>query len=604
MAMKHKTLALVCGAAVICSAGAAAGQEIVPPTIYSMSPTGVNISDGSYAFTDVDLTIGGLKLERFHLGGLRDPNVPAFAFRMSHNFDIYVAANSRTECPSAGPGCHTYKRPVIHMGLSSANFYQEGSPPHIFPSNDDSYQGDLTYSGSAYVYTNSNGDVYNFSATVTANGVGTSQRVANIVFANGNRQDFLYSGNLLKAVIDSSGYAIVFDYNGSGFVSKACGYNTSNTFISASSTCTGAALSVSYGYAGSPVKLSSVTDVTGNITTYDYTGDISCVKPPGYSTCKVANTYNTGTPYPWQVTQQTLADGAVWNYSYSGDPSQARSPEQYAEVEPTYQATVTDPNGKASIYSFVVSSPYSAIDANGKVTEYRYSGGCNYQYFYSETAIDCSQLHYGSALVEATLPEGNKYLAEYSSPRRTITKQTMRAKPGSGLADRVTTFGYGADCTTPPNTPQNCAKPNWRKDAKGNQTDYTYASWGGTLSEMQPAPGAGAARPLKLYTYVQKYAYIKNSGGSLVPAASAIWLPSTETLCQTAAGSSTTTCDSGAPITVTTYEYGADGTADNLLVRGKVVSSGGVSLRTCYGYDWMGNKIWETSPRAGLAVCS
>ncbi len=120
---------------------------------------------------------------------------------------------------------------------------------------------------------------------------------------------------------------------------------------------------------------------------------------------------------------------------------------------------------------------------------------------------------------------------------------------------------------------------------------------------MQPSPSSGAARPLKLVTYTQKYAYVKNSGGTLSPAAAPAWLPDTETQCQTYAGSSTATCDTAAPITVTTYEYGANGAADNLLVRGKVVSSGGVSLRTCYGYDREGNRIWETSPRAGLGSC-
>lgn len=141
-------------------------------------------------------------------------------------------------------------------------------------------------------------------------------------------------------------------------------------------------------------------------------------------------------------------------------------------------------------------------------------------------------------------------------------------------------------------------------DPSGNQTDYTYATHGGTLSEMQPAPSAGAARPLKLYSYVQGYAYVKNAGGALVASGAPIWLPSSETLCQTYAGSSTATCDPAAPITTTAYEYGASGTADNLLLRGAVVSSGGVSLRTCYGYDEYANKIFETKPRAGLASCS
>ncbi|WP_204269364.1 hypothetical protein, partial [Klebsiella oxytoca] len=67
---------------------------------------------------------------------------------------------------------------------------------------------------------------------------------------------------------------------------------------------------------------------------------------------------------------------------------------------------------------------------------------------------------------------------------------------------------------------------------------------------------------------------------------------------------STPACDSTAQITTTTFEYGPNGTAGNLRVRGALVSSGGESLRTCYGYNPDGNKIWTTSPRAGLAACN
>lgn len=140
-------------------------------------------------------------------------------------------------------------------------------------------------------------------------------------------------------------------------------------------------------------------------------------------------------------------------------------------------------------------------------------------------------------------------------------------------------------------------------DANGNQTDYTYATWGGMLSEMGAPPSAGAARPLKLFTYVQKYAYIKNAGGGLTPAATPIWLPSTETECQTVAGSNTSVCDAGAPQKVTTFVYGADGTADNLLLRGVVISADGQTRLTCYGYDQYSNRISETRPRAGLTSC-
>src|SRR3546814_20652027 len=117
---------------------------------------------------------------------------------------------------------------------------------------------------------------------------------------------------------------------------------------------------------------------------------------------------------------------------------------------------------------------------------------------------------------------------------------------------------------------------------------------------MKPAPTSGAARPLTVHTYVQKYAYIKNSGGSLVAASAPVWLPATMTECQTAAGSSSPVCDSGAPQRLTTYQYGANGTAYNLIVRGVRVSTEGVMLRTCTGYDALGSKINDTKTSAHL----
>ena len=120
---------------------------------------------------------------------------------------------------------------------------------------------------------------------------------------------------------------------------------------------------------------------------------------------------------------------------------------------------------------------------------------------------------------------------------------------------------------------------------------------------MQPAPTAGAARPLKIYTYTQKYAYVKNSGGTLVPAATQTWVLNTGTSCQTVAGSSSPVCDGSARQTVTTYEYGDNSTANNLRVKGTVVSSSGQSLRTCLRYDNQGNEISKTTPRAGLSSC-
>lgn len=577
-------------------------QDIIPPKMYSTTPGGINVSDGAFVHSVSDLVIGPLNLERYHLTGIKKPNDPLIGKNMSHSFDIYVAANRRQ--PTGAPWYLPYRyRPVVHIGSSASGVYAQPTSnlASITDANLDaqrsgvlSWSGAASWTGGHYVYTDRNGAIYTFSETVPAAGVPiASQRVSQIVFPAGRIQTFTYnSSQQLKLVSDSSGYAIVFDYNGAGDVSAACGFNLSQTYVTASSTCTGAALKVSYGY-DSNGNLSSVTGVDGQTTSYS-TGavpGVTCVQPPGYSTCKVSMTYGDYPASP--VVTQTMADGSSWTVRAS-NPEIINDPESASEpTDGGNWGTVTDPAGKVTSFTFTKSTPYTVTDSNGRTTSYRFVGGIESDYMgtpYSE----------GTMLVEATMPEGNKYQAEYNGPFRSVTKETMVAKSGSGLASLVKEYGYGS-CVVGGG---NCIKPIWVKDPKGNQTDYTYASWGGTLSEMQPAPSAGAARPLKLFAYVQKYAYVKNSSGSLVAAAAPIWLPSTETLCQTYAGSSTATCDPAAPITVTTYEYGADGTANNLLPRGIVVSSGGTSLRTCYGYDNWGNKIFETKPRAGLASCS
>jgi len=151
-----------------------------------------------------------------------------------------------------------------------------------------------------------------------------------------------------------------------------------------------------------------------------------------------------------------------------------------------------------------------------------------------------------------------------------------------------------------------CNQPTATIDGNGNETDYSYDPvHGGLITLTQPAVnvknGSGAivsVRPQKRYSYAQFYAYIKNPAGALVQAASAIWMPTQVAECRTSAG-----CAGGADETVTSYEYGATGTANRLLVRGQVVRSGSSSLRTCYAYDALGNRTSVTTPRAGLSSC-
>src|SRR3546814_9430338 len=96
-----------------------------------------------------------------------------------------------------------------------------------------------------------------------------------------------------------------------------------------------------------------------------------------------------------------------------------------------------------------------------------------------------------------------KYLAEYNGPFKSISKDTYKAKPGSGLPDLVKTYTYGP-CASP-GSKKTCGKPASITDPGGHTTNWTYAAaHGGVLTEMKPAPTSGAARPLTVHTYVQK----------------------------------------------------------------------------------------------------
>lgn len=583
--------------ALLHGAGADA-QDITPPKVYTLSPGGVSLADGSFTFSEDDFTIGDLTLSRLSLGGKRDPARPFFGPRMSHNFDIFVKFGARTSCQYPGPPyCTSIKMPIVHLGARASGKFTETFPPNsvLLHADQDSYAGELSHPGGVgnYTYVDAQGAIYSFSASIPANGASNSQRVTSIRDADGRLQEFLYDGAYrLKAVRSSSGYGIVFEYNAVGNVATACGYNLSTAQISASSTCASALVTTSYGY--DSAGLTSVTNPLGKTTTIGRSGQlITCIKPPDYTVCKIANEYGNAA-YPWQVTRQIMSDGAVWQYQYRGFYNAVRDPEINPESATT--AIVTDPMNRVNYYHFIETSPSQMIDANNLSTIYRYSGGAD---FNSEPELP---KNYGSQLEEATLPEGNKYRAEYYANRNALSKQMLVAKPNSGLADQVVTFGYPPGCDAPA-TPQNCAKPIYKIDAKNNRSDFAYADWGGMTSEMGPPPSPGGARPLKLYSYAQKYAYISNGAGGLVPAASPIWKLISMTECETSPGSNSAVCNPSAFQRNTTYQYGADGTADNLLVRGQAVTADGQTLRICYAYDARGNKISETSPRAGLGVC-
>jgi hypothetical protein len=140
-------------------------------------------------------------------------------------------------------------------------------------------------------------------------------------------------------------------------------------------------------------------------------------------------------------------------------------------------------------------------------------------------------------------------------------------------------------------------------DYRGNVTSFVYdQAHGGVLTETGPA-NAGGIQPVKRSAYVQRYAWVTDGGLGYMPSTSPVWLLAEERICKTTATVGNSCAGGASDEVVTTYDYGPNSGPNNLLLRGVVADAGGLSLRTCYSYDAMGNKLSETSPRAGLTSC-
>lgn len=288
-------------------------------------------------------------------------------------------------------------------------------------------------------------------------------------------------------------------------------------------------------------------------------------------------THSSGVDNGYRVTSVTV-DGKNWTYSTSvGPTSLSRA---YTVRNPQNQPTVYRTYYFGPDYSPLVTSVSNPL--NETVT---YNYGC--------TRDPATSGFTSTSAYDVTLPENNEFKATCDA-RGNVVSRTVVAKSGPSASNLVELWAYPAGC---PN-PKTCNQPSSYQDRRGALTEYVYdevQGHGGLLRETLPA--VNGVRSQKRYEYAQKFAYVKNASGTLVPAASAIWVPTKISECRKGNSCST------AAETVTSFEYGAESTVNRLLVRGTVVSSGGVSLRTCYSYDRYGNRISETTPRGGLSTC-
>ena len=477
-----------------------------------MTPTGVNLLNLSFVNEVNDLSIGPLTLTRSYISGKVDSNT-YFGYSWTHNFDIWAR-----QIYKGALGTNPSKYTEIVVGRTVHRFNGFATDPYQPTPENDETGTTVTSDGGAIIFNDRDGTVYRFDGLQDS--VGQGQNISTITSPDGTVLSFAYVSNKLKTVTSNRGYALVFDY-ANGSVSTACGYNLSSTVVSTGSSCAGAVVKTSYGYNNG--NLVSAADANGQTTQYQYTSYpnigpafLTCITDPGEAGCKVANTWtyrndlNIGI-----VTQQVTADNSTWKFDCSCGANAKSDPD---ETQPVEWTSVAEPNGAGTYTEFTAGVLSKHVDEN----EYPKKDQLPYLLSY-----------FGRLPISMTYPEGNEIVWNYNG-NYAPTSRTLKAKPNSGLPDlTVDAKTYPTSTSANPATRD---RPVTVNDANGNETDNSYTSFGAVDWTMQPPPTTGAARSLKLYTYAQKYAYVLNSAGSLVPSSAPIWLPLTETQCQTVPG--------------------------------------------------------------------
>jgi YD repeat-containing protein len=640
-------------------AGPAIGQATqvsIPADHFVVAPGGVDMRTGRYAYSQTDLSIGGeggLALTRTMPDYAADHANPFGNF--SHNWDIMLI-EQRLDITHHLPTGTDY-RMTANFGGRAQTFEALAGATTSFSYKGGGLAAFLTYAGGAKdgastVYTLRTGDgtVMTFRAMggndcAAQMWNGTMRRcafVSQIVQPDGTTLSFDYastggSGNLarLRKVTSSRGYALLFEGSGS-LVSKACVLNLAVAPAPTSGLCPSGVPSATYGYASfSRPSLASVVDASGATASFTYaTSGSSFVMgfiKPGQSSAWLTNTFylNADEELTNQeiVSSQSFADGRSYSYGYDTPPAHAG----ITTVNVIVGGHYTDNLGRVTTVSYGfpaepgtdVVPPCNQTPCGDDTPIDGQGGGTSPNYQQTQGPVDvtdplgrhntadyCDPIPaanppywWGSTCVATIIqsftdPEGIKTVLTHDGWNN-ITQVRRVAKPGSGLADIVTSATFG-NCTT---APLSCTKPLTSTDPRGNTTTFTYdATHGGVLTETDPADSHGVQR-VKRYAYVQRYAWVSDGAGGYVHGAAPMWLLSTEKSCNTSATSGGACVAGSGDEVTTTYDYGPDSGPNNLWLRGKVVTAGGVSLRSCIGYDAQGNAISQTSPRAGLTVC-
>lgn len=583
----------------------AAAQSTIPlPQTLTVTPSGVDLQTRTYRYTHDDIVIDNLRLVRNWTGWSKLEDVDQYnpvENGFVHNLRAAVTVQ-RVPRPEGGTFAQQDWLVGVHIGAKTQMFRRMWGTDNFFEANGGSkgekltWTGGNTYGQQVYTFTDRDGTAYVFGGG-SLGGVGNAHHcdgvscgyVTSVTRLDGYRMDFEYDTDTsqtpnyrrLRLVKDNRGAAVAFEYNGRK-ITKTCAINLSAQAFTAGSACPSGVPTSSYSYQTSSYTFTDPSAKTITYSLENQTGTKS-ITLGGQSNPWLTLTGQLA-EYGMAVKRQDFADGSWTEFGYTSPYGTYTT--AAGTVSFKVQGGLSYDSNTGNNFVVPAGGPDTVIDELGRTTTANY---CVTAY---------NQCVAQQVPLSQTRPEGDQTLYEYDGLDN-ITKATFKAKSGSGLADRVMTAAYtyvgGVQ-----------AKPTTIVDARGAQSDFTYDNvHGGVLTETGPAPAVGQPRPQTRYGYVQRYAWIANWSGGYVQAATPIWLLDFKSLCKTSAatGNPSAPCAVAGDEVKTTYDYGPNSGPNNLLLRGIVEDAGGLSLRTCYGYDTQGRRISETKPKANLSSC-
>lgn len=600
------------------------------PDIQVNSPLGVNIQGGQYSFTENDLVIGPITLQRRYTSRDAPPGAPlppdGPAFNLRGRIVFYTEHTPALVLPKIYVFVDGQSLQFLRYVDGTIRRWDVASKGWV-----------LSQSGNDYILRHKSGRIYHFSidTSIPHGNAHTPRRLTLVENPDGSRLEYSYaSDGALQSIYSTLGYRLNFVATPAVNRMTACGFNLSQTYATATSICAGAQQQVSYNYGTaanySAGRITSVTQVDGSVVNYQYNehGMLTCPTFPNSTICRVTNEYwplpsqvgelSAGNSYD-QVMRQTTATGEVWNYEYdftafAGDAPPLTPADLEAGNRRYTTGVMIDPQGRRTIGYFLVGYP-EYIDAPSGRTYYDHSGvriGLVPQGSWRTTPFVYS--FFSLVPTGVQFPGGNQLYFNYDAAGNNRIQQSIpRAGSGDTVIEVVRHFPnatpFEFSSAVNPNicdavSQVLCDKPTKTIDGRGNETDFTYDPvHGGVLTITAPpvsAPDGTSVRPQTRNAYIQRTAMVRDAGGSYVAAGPPIWLLASTSICRTGAASGNGCAIAGDEM-VTTYEYGPTSGPNNLLLRGQVVDAGGAALRTCYTYDVNGNRISETTPEGTSA---